>query len=1507
MRALLAALRIAGWALLGALALAGVALSALMAYASSPWGRPVVAAKLIRFADDEVAGRLELGGLELLPGGRIAIRDFKAYDPDGRLVLQVDRVRVAIDVTRLRNRSIGVDVELDGAAVLVDEDAEGRLSLARAFEPTHPSATPSRTRHAPWRDPLSGWTVRLRRLTLGNASLWWQDAAGATRIEVQDVEVAGRAVAGPTRARAELKLRGQALSPVPGPVALDLRAVLDGDRLRVPLLRAQLGGTTVAGLADGDLDRRVGRAALTRAVVDRSQARALVKGAPAGADLTFDAYADADGTVATAALHVAPAAGGNGSGDAAVAVRVDGARALGFDVLTQALDPSALLSAAPRGSVTVAAHGGLSGKSLGAAVGNLELALSRSTLRGGELGPASVSASLDLGSWSARRISLTAPGLQIQGQGAWRQGGAASGRFVGELSDLARAADNASRLLGTSLPRLAGRARVEAELSGTAAAPTVGARVAAPSLTVNGVTAAGVEARLSLAGPFRPGALELTAAIHRLSSGPEAVLAQTLTLTAALRPGAAGAEATLTASGLVPSLGREPVSLDAAATLPPDRRSAQVTRLALAYPGTRYALEAPATVDFDGPRVDRLALVAGPRSIAVSGGVAAGRTLDARLEVVKLDLARLPVGVLPPALDVAGDLTADATARGPLARPVVEGRVALAGGGFRTERALELQGSARWDGGARRLSAQLAVKRGPGGSAELSADLPLPWRGRGAEPVAATLRTAALPLTAILEVAGAPAPVRGLLDATVQLGGTAATPTLRVQAGAAQGAVLDLEAIGVQVAADVGASATATVDVRVAGSPLVKVEAHAPLSLAALLAEPGRIVERLEGARVTGRAAFAGTELSAVAGRLGVPSGLRGKLTGEVRLAGTPRAPRGTVALAVDEGAWDGYTGIGARVDGEARDDRIEARVAASLAGQELLQVTARMAAPLERIATRAGLREAAVRVDGAVPLVDLERAPSPSGVALGGMVQATFHAEGTLARPEIALDASGRVVRVGGRPIGEVHVAARAAGQRATAEITLAPPAGGKLSASAAITAPLSVDLGGAALRDAPAEVRVRAEAVDLGFVPALLPSVVRSAAGKLEADVTATGPLAALAPRGTVRLVGGRVGLLDYGDWSGVALDGAITAEAVEVRSFEARRGEGKLSLQAALRGLDGPRAVLDGRLDAEKVTLTRAGEDLGTMTFGVKIGGGYQAHRLDVRLDVPRGLVRLADKLPRNLQPLASRSDIVVGPKPRPRARPEEGAAAPGGSPFVLAVHLVAPGRLEVQRDVPRIRLELKADVTYERQGGGDYMTGSVEVVRGTVEPLSERRFEVKRGRVTFTGGPPQAAILDVEATYENPAAVVTVNVTGPVVRPNIALKSQPPLDEGQIAMLIATGQLELKAGGGGAAGTGELTGNAAAQKLGFAVFNTFIRNQLPFSTGDVSLDASSARVSGYIPGTPVYVGYIRRFDANRNLHENDDEVRVQYAITPHWTLEGRYGQENAGASLIWSKDY
>jgi translocation and assembly module TamB len=216
------------------------------------------------------------------------------------------------------------------------------------------------------------------------------------------------------------------------------------------------------------------------------------------------------------------------------------------------------------------------------------------------------------------------------------------------------------------------------------------------------------------------------------------------------------------------------------------------------------------------------------------------------------------------------------------------------------------------------------------------------------------------------------------------------------------------------------------------------------------------------------------------------------------------------------------------------------------------------------------------------------------------------------------------------------------------------------------------------------------------------------------------------------------------------------------------------------------------------------------------------------------------------------------------------------------------------------------ELKGDSTWRLVGRELGAEGSVEVVRGTVEPLAGRVFHVERGRVTFPGGGVNAAQLDVVARYDNPVAVVTVVVAGPVSEPTIQFSSRPAMDDASIAMLIATGRTELNVNTSEVGPlTAEEAGDAVVSAAVNAAFTGLVADKLPVD--QISVDTSRVRAGKYVTDK-LFVGYAYRFDAKLEEGENANEVKAEYQLAPRWNFELRYGDAQAGdASLIWSKDY
>lgn len=1493
-----------GWALLGAAAAAGVAVAGVALFAISPVGGPVVASTVIRLVDDAVKGSLSLEAARVLPGGGIEVRGLSVRDPEGDEVLRVGVARLYLDLRHLRARDVGVGVELQDPIVDLGVEDDGSLSLANAFAPERPSPEEE--------EGPSRWTVRITRLELRGGVVRAAGREAVPDLAVEDLSLSARGVWGPSRGAADLRLRGTLTAPRREPIALDLRGRLDGDAVRIGTLRAEVGPNALEAVGEGDLARRTGRMAVLRIGVARADLAQVVPGAKAlGGNLAGGAYAESDGKLATAALHLAPGPGdGKGAGghaDATAAARLEGPLAFGFRVVTEGLDPSRLVGAAPEGTVSLTATGAARGSTLAALRGHLDLSIAPSRIGKATFGPVALAARADRGSFDVSRLDARIPGLTLQGEGRYQQGGAISGSFTAAGTDLSRALATVEAATGVALPDLSGRAHVEAHLAGTSARPALDAAVDAPDLRLGDLAVSGARLRAALSGPrAKPDAqVEGTLAAFR-SAG--AIVMRAVRLRGALVAGEGSVE--LTAA--FPGVGTGPLDVTARGALGPRQDRLRLSELGIAWPGARWQLVRPVELAFAGPTVDRLELEAGPQRLAVEGGLGPRGRVDARAEAHAVDLTRLPPGVLPTSLGLAGRVTFDAAVTGTLKQPVAVAHLALEDGALYGENGLAALASARWDGAARRAVVDAEVRRARGGAFAIRADLPGALaRARPGEAIAAVLHAEGIDLAEVARLARLDLPIAGTVGLDATVGGTVGVPTLEARAALDGGAYADLAPLVARVSVEAPGQ-RARLEVRadhgVAGG--VRLDAEVPLDLAEVIARPAAAVAALRRAPLQAHAEVPGLELAALAGTTLVPAGVAGRLVARADLAGTLAAPRGTISLQLQDGAFEGYTGLGATIQAALRNDGVTAEALGAVGNAAAIQLAARLGAPPEKLVGAEALRRAPVRIEATVPQLALARATTGE-VPLAGMVDARLTVTGTLAAPVADLTATGSSVAVSGRPLGELAVRAHYADGRGTAEADLVPGGGGRLHAALAVTAPIGLGAGGAKLAEAPAEATVRAERVGLGILAALAPGTIRTAQGILEADLRAKGPIARLRPRGELHVVDGRVAVSEYGEWTGIGLDATLADDEVRVTRLVARRHEGRLEATAAARGLLGETAALEAHARLDKLTVVNAGQDAATVDLKADATGTLRGNLLDAKVTLDSATVQLPRRSPRTLQAIDTRSDIVVGKPKEKKARPE-GPVAEEDRPFHANVQVLIPARLQVLSDSPRIDLTLRGDTRFEYEQGELFADGTIDVVRGEVEPIGGRVFEVQRGRVQFTGGPPRAAVVDVQALYDNPTAKITVLVTGPALHPTIKLSSEPAMDEAQIAIFIATGQTTLKPGTGSVGTlTGEEAGKAVLGVYATKVFKDAIADRLPLDT--IAIDQGGVRAGTYI-NDRVYVGYSRRFDATSTTQssssaqrQNTDEFRIEYQITPRWTLEGQVGNERSTGSLIWSRDY
>jgi translocation and assembly module TamB len=1048
---------------------------------------------------------------------------------------------------------------------------------------------------------------------------------------------------------------------------------------------------------------------------------------------------------------------------------------------------------------------------------------------------------------------------------------------------------------------MTGSVRAGLALSGTEAVPVLKGEVSAPAASLGDLSVADLQVEVEASGPLRTGTARFAGTAARL--GVPGLRALAVDLRGAVER--AGAEVALTAA--VPALGRDPVEVRARGRFGPARESLLVDELRVGWPGQRFELSARAAVRLEGPSVDRLELASGDQRIALEGGLAPDGGLDARLEVARLELDSVPPGLLPADLGLSGEVSLRARAGGRPQAPLVEGALEVARGAVRGLEGLEAAARIRWDGEASRASAEATLRDARGGTVEASLDLPLPLRRTpGGAPVAAGLKARGILLEDVLRISGATARAGGRVELAATLEGTAGDPSLRVEAGLADGSLGELDRLSLATTVEAaGGRARLQAELAREGSTLATVEVGVPLGTASLLDDPGAALRSLARAPIEATAEVPGAELASLAGMKGLPAEIEGRLAAAARLEGTLAAPRGEASLEVAGGALAGYRGVGIRARATASGETVALGATATLGEDEVVRLRGSLGAPPERLLRAEGREAVTVQADLEVVRASLTGAAGPE-VPLSGTVEGRASLSGTLGAPVAEARFLGAGLALAGRGLGALEVEARYRERRAAGTARLEAASGGSLAAEASLGIDLAPFAAARTPLDAPASFRARAERLDLGFLAAVAPRHVRSASGRIAIDLAGEGPLRSLRPRGTVRLDGGRVAAVDHGEWTDGALDLRLAEESVQVE-LAARRGTGRLEASLSARGLGGGEAPvrIEGRAAASRLTLVRGAQDVATLDGAAKVRGELAARRLEAKVEMARTTVRLPKQLPRDLQSLERRPDIVVGrARPPGRAPPKEGPVRPPS--LEASARVVAQDRIEVRSEQPRASVDLVADVTFELAGGELFAEGTVEVERGEVEPISGRNFTLRHGKVQFTGGPPAAAVLDLQAEYESPQAKVTVVIGGPLTKPEIELSSDPPMDDGAIAMLIATGQAEFRPGTGGV-GTlsAEEAGRAALGAVATQVFKGLVAEKLPLDS--VAVDATTLRAGKYV-GDRVYVSYIRRFDAKPEEGEPTDEVQLQFRVSRRWKLEATAGTaQNYGASLIWSRDY
>jgi translocation and assembly module TamB len=192
------------------------------------------------------------------------------------------------------------------------------------------------------------------------------------------------------------------------------------------------------------------------------------------------------------------------------------------------------------------------------------------------------------------------------------------------------------------------------------------------------------------------------------------------------------------------------------------------------------------------------------------------------------------------------------------------------------------------------------------------------------------------------------------------------------------------------------------------------------------------------------------------------------------------------------------------------------------------------------------------------------------------------------------------------------------------------------------------------------------------------------------------------------------------------------------------------------------------------------------------------------------------------------------------------------------------------------------------------------GTIEYRRGYFD-LFDRRFDLRRGEIQFTGASPPDPFVTVEATVELPETTAVLRVDGPALDPEVTVTSEPPMPEDEVLaqLLFDRNQSELNAFQALrlAAAVNELRGG------GVGVLDR-LRSGLGIDTlgvGGESADDATLEAGAYV-SEDVFV------QVERGLKPGSAGATVEVELTPRLNVQTRVREDSTGSvGLNWSLDY
>jgi translocation and assembly module TamB len=257
-------------------------------------------------------------------------------------------------------------------------------------------------------------------------------------------------------------------------------------------------------------------------------------------------------------------------------------------------------------------------------------------------------------------------------------------------------------------------------------------------------------------------------------------------------------------------------------------------------------------------------------------------------------------------------------------------------------------------------------------------------------------------------------------------------------------------------------------------------------------------------------------------------------------------------------------------------------------------------------------------------------------------------------------------------------------------------------------------------------------------------------------------------------------------------LALNGRFDASRLEVTELSGRAGNGTVTGRGSVGLAAAAGFPIDIRLQFENAQLARSDDIGATATGTLAVTNGPDGALIAGELalgEVRYAFVRQAATEVRELAGVRRRGEPI---------RPPNAQQADNAVPSIweLDLRLRADNRIFVSG--MGLDSEWSANLRVTGTTATPRIIGDLDLIRGELS-LAGRRFDVRRGNVTFTGARPPNPQIDLEAVSDIEDVEVAIVVTGSSTNPQIAFTSSPslPQDEVMARILFGSSVTEISA--------------------------------------------------------------------------------------------------------------